>query len=370
MSLYAYVPAYIDNSLTIVDVTNPAAPAFKSNVMGVGLPNFLGGIFDVAVVGNFAYCTCGYGGGGGDYNLTIIDISNPTAPSFVSTLPIGGDQDIRFIFVSGNYAYVTYSYGGTGALPGLSIIDISNPLAPSVVGSMTYIQMGLTGAIIGRPMKQGNYLYIPTFAGGATANDSLIIIDVSNPLAPALTGKLDSTGTADLGNTWGYVSGNYYYYTAVTTTKLSIIDVSNPALPTLKSSLSNALFAGNFGTWKEDNYCYVGAAAGFVVVDVSDVTNPFVAGNVAVSLSAYGVYKSGNFVYTADMSTNKVIIIDVSNPAGPVVAGSLSGAGLPNYLGAASVFILEGSWVPPVPPAVPSMCIDFKGLLDCIGWRF
>jgi len=42
MPKYAYVVAYGDNSLTIIDISNPAAPAFKGNIAGAGAPNYLG----------------------------------------------------------------------------------------------------------------------------------------------------------------------------------------------------------------------------------------------------------------------------------------------------------------------------------------
>jgi len=38
---YAYVAATLDDALTIIDVSNPAAPAFVGSIQGAGAPNYL-----------------------------------------------------------------------------------------------------------------------------------------------------------------------------------------------------------------------------------------------------------------------------------------------------------------------------------------
>jgi rhodanese-related sulfurtransferase len=116
---YAYVAAQGDNSLTIIDVTNPAAPTFKGHIAGVGAPNYLSGPSSVFVSGNYAYVAAQ-----GDNSLTIIDVTNPAAPTFKGH--IAGTAAPNYlnnpysVFVSGNYAYVA-AYDDNS----LTIIDVS-----------------------------------------------------------------------------------------------------------------------------------------------------------------------------------------------------------------------------------------------------
>ena len=372
MANYAYVPAILDNSLTILDVTNPAAPAFKGNIMGAGVPNYLGAIADVAKIGNYCYCGCmGTFFLGGDACLTIIDVSNPALPTFVSTLPIGTSNAYRFVFVSGNYAYVTDFFSG------LYIVDISNPAAPAIVGSILLAALGLgAGAYMGRAYKLGNYCYLHS-AGGDDTDNALSIIDVSNPAAPTLTGSI--SGVANwLGGVWAFPSGNYCYCASTINSSLTIIDISNPALPTFKGNISGAGMPNYLSyiqqLWKEGNYCYCGCVAdGFTVIDVSNPALPTFVSNLGGFNVVNGivVYKTGSQCYIGDPGNSKVWILDISNPAAPAVLGSLAGAGAPNYLNMAAVLAAEGSWVPPPTPYNSPPCIiDFKGLLDCIGWKW
>jgi hypothetical protein len=69
------------------------------------------GVCDVKIQGNYAYCAFFNG-------LVILDITNPTSPTFVSQLYIGGDyanydrRQGQRIFVLGNYVYFTADYWG------------------------------------------------------------------------------------------------------------------------------------------------------------------------------------------------------------------------------------------------------------------
>jgi len=79
---YAYVACYQPgNRLTIIDVTNPAAMAYSGDL---AVPS-LDGAHDVVVEFPYAYVSSHFGTGGGanDGQITIVDVSNPAAPAFV-----------------------------------------------------------------------------------------------------------------------------------------------------------------------------------------------------------------------------------------------------------------------------------------------
>ena len=364
MSQYIYVAATFDNSLTVLDVTDPTVPVFKSNIMGKGAPNFLGAIFDVAKVGNYCYC-CSMGnfypGHPGDGCLTIIDVSDPANPTFVSSLPVGTGPEGKCIFISGNLAYIA------DETTGLYIVDISNPATPFIVGSILHAALGLTstydihgtytGGQLGRPYKLGNYCYLASVAVDRTVDtdNALLVVDVSNPAVPTLAGSI--RGAANhLQGVWVFASGNYAYFAAGLNASgggLTIIDISNPAAPTLKGFIGGA-GAPNFLSecitlWKEGNYCYCGAALdGLTIIDVTNPAAPVFVSNVNGHV-AETVQKRGNYCYTAAPNfANTVNVIDVTNPAASAIVGSISGAGAPNYLNFPVFVGVESSWVPPV----------------------
>jgi len=96
MALYAYVAVGGDNALTIIDVTNPAAPTFKGGIRGAGAPNWLKQAWDVYVLGNYAYVAAH-----NNNALTIIDVSNPALPTLAGSIQgagfpnwLGGPQGV------------------------------------------------------------------------------------------------------------------------------------------------------------------------------------------------------------------------------------------------------------------------------------
>ena len=349
---YAYVAAATDNSLTLLDVSVPATPAFKSHISGSGAPNFLGGAMDIYKESNFCYVGCAdyVGYVGGDSCLTIIDVTDPAAPTFKGTVHFGSGNNLRLVFVSGNYAYCVDCVDSS---KGLHIIDVSNPALPSITGSISLAALGLgTGAIKGRPYKPvGNYVYINSFDhSGLVDNDNaLLVVDVSNPAAPTLAASIRGVANK-VGGAFCFVSGSYIYIGCLMFNTLTIIDISNPLAPTLKGSLRDDINL-NYVTmlYKEGNYCYCGGRSGFTIIDISNPTAPVLKSTLAGFHDTIAVYKDSNYCYVSD--ANRVYIIDVSNPALPSITGSIAGSGAPNYLGT-PIFIATGGY-PPVPPATP-----------------
>lgn len=81
----AYVTANSDSALTVVDISNPAAPVFVGSIQGAGPPNFLGGAVDLQVLGILAFITAP-----DDDALTIIDVTiGPVLPTVASD-PVTG----------------------------------------------------------------------------------------------------------------------------------------------------------------------------------------------------------------------------------------------------------------------------------------
>lgn len=254
---YAYVAArrvnFIDEgALTIIDVANPAAPAFAGSIQGNGAPNFLKMAEGVYVQNNRAYVVSDGNGAPfmGDNALTIIDVTNPAAPALLGSIQSLGAPNwlggARGIFKIGNYAYVNAYYNNGGVLPALTIIDVTNPVAPVFSGSI----QGGWGA---PPWLAGVYgIYVDGgIAYVAAGNDSaLTLIDVANPLAPAFLNSIQDPGGPFLPSTLlsandVFVMGNYAYVVCpaggpAADGVFTIVDISNPAALAILGSISGA----------------------------------------------------------------------------------------------------------------------------------
>ena len=141
------------NGLTIVNIADPAHPAFESKLYSQGYAQ------GIAVSGNYCYLADGTGG------LQVINVSDPAHPAFVSSLPTPGFA--IDVYLEGSYAYIADNASG------LQVINISNPAAPVIVGSFA------TPARARSLMVVGSYCYIAADSSG------LRIVNISDPANPA-----------------------------------------------------------------------------------------------------------------------------------------------------------------------------------------
>ena len=138
---YAYVAAQgclggqpcpnpsVGNDLDVIEIAGPGAPKIVATLRNPAEPSVFGHVTSVAVSGNYAYLTAFY-----QHRLTVVDISNPLSPKLVTSL----DDPTHFTYpadvaISGNYAYVI-NQGSAGPLVA---VDIGNPAEPKVAGSLS-----------------------------------------------------------------------------------------------------------------------------------------------------------------------------------------------------------------------------------------
>jgi hypothetical protein len=178
--------ALVGNSFTVLNVSTPTPTLVTTlhNPTSGPFVNALDHADSVAISGNFAYVTSSYSN-----MLTVIDISNPAAPTIVKAFT---DPAINFpvdVTVSGNFAYVVNQLSTP---PNFTVVDISTPASPKVVGSVT--NGFLNGAY--RIRVHGNFAYV----SGSSAH-SIGVIDISNPTNPTLVAALSDA--AHFNNTTG-----------------------------------------------------------------------------------------------------------------------------------------------------------------------
>src|SRR5437899_580301 len=206
---------------------------------------------------------------------------------------------VTAVAVSGNYAYAAAYYAGT-----LTAVDISNPAQPVVAGAT-----GSTSALINASTVNvaGGYAYVVSKnrngPSGSNTNDdgtgnSLTIVDVStNPAQPSVVGSI--TDAVNLFGAYGVaVSGHYAFVAAqgcltgqpcpntAVGNSFAVIDVASPSSPALVATLKN-----------------------------NSLPSPW-TGTAALS-HATAVAISGNYAYVTAAYSNRLTVIDISNPLSP-----------------------------------------------------
>ncbi|WP_321420665.1 PGF-pre-PGF domain-containing protein [uncultured Methanomethylovorans sp.] len=284
---YSYM-ANGENGLIIADITDVSAPKITGN-------NSTGGVAsDICVSGNYAYVI-------GSNGLSIMSISNPSSPTYVSSYVAGEMSDIA---ISGNNAYIISKDNMEDEdFYSLLIVDITNPVSPTLTG--TYgIGEGGSVAIV------GNYAYVSSGSG-------FMIVDVTDPVAPAFAGSYD------IGNSVNEikVSGNYAYLTGYS---LTILDITNPLTPVLVSTY-------DIGNAQEmdiaEDYVYVinsmsGRNNGVVILNITDPAVPAYVGIYSTTHNAYDIATSDNYAYIADYN-NGLVIVNITNPTTLKVESSI-----------------------------------------------
>ncbi|MFA6105612.1 MAG: hypothetical protein WC725_03410 [Patescibacteria group bacterium] len=308
---YAYITDYNNNSLTIMDISNPASMQLVGRTASAS--KLLNANY-VYVAGKYAYVVA-YGVNG----LAVVDVSDPGAPTtsgFVSDPTLLSQPDK--VYVSGRYAYVS-SNGNNG----LTIVDISNPKKPTIAGSISDATNlgGISGVYV-----VGHYAYV-TFGW---APGGMSIIDVANPASPVVVGHTEHPyyfkGPFSI-----YVSGKYAYVTTKDSNGLAVVNISSSTAPTTTGFTSSTYLKAAVDVQVSGNYAYVGSygvvGGGIAVVDVSNPAAPTTTGGYtsasvgnlnSISVSgkyAYVVARWSNWISSFDLEGANISTANIGNVA-------------------------------------------------------
>ena len=306
---YAYVTDM--EGLLLIDVSNPANPAF------VGTVQTPGEALSLHVADDYAYVTTWsteeYHG---IVNLAIIDISRPENSNSISSLsslfefPNPWASVYWDVYVAGDYAYQTFGWP-----PALRVVDVSDPVSPVMTGfadsnTLNNYFKYKTGSV----HVSGNYAYVPFLEAGMEGGFSawLWIVDISDPQAPVITNSVSVPGGSGV-----YISGPFAYV-AAGGAGMIIIDINDPAVPFIVGSYDTPGSAK--GVYVSGHYAYIAdGTAGLSVIDISDPTAPFLAGNYDTPGPAERLHVSGHYAYLAD-GTAGLSVINISDPTSPFLA--------------------------------------------------
>lgn len=200
--------------------------------------------------------------------LGFVDITNPSNPTLITTLAVGGEP--TSVSVLGNYAFATVWVDGPTVglpapafLPGqLVVVDLSNPAAPTIVGHRDIgyhpdsikvkrvgAQVHAVIAIENEPIVVGSNGLVTSSTDPGNANDvspagliQVVRIEVQNPANSVVTDVALPTATMQAAGCLfpsdpqpEYVAwhGNQVAVTLQENNGIAVLDLTNPNAPQL-----------------------------------------------------------------------------------------------------------------------------------------
>ncbi len=372
-SLYALITSSNDDSVQIIDITNPKTPIIVSSITD-GDVDGNGDTFDqldgaysiiTVTIGSSIYALVGTvpdtfssASSGG---IQIINITDPAAPTAVTSLnrnsdpsfdTLNGVNDIAIVEIDGSTYAVATSAGVFTKTPGIQIINISNPAAPYLISSITpdinngFDELDNPKGVTIVEISGSTYALVANKSG-----DGVQIINISNPAMPIATSSV-TDATADNGSTFDTLDGasdiatvtvgssTYALVTANKDDGIQIIDISNPADPTVVTSIADGdaddngvrydrlLGANKISTVSMGSSTYALVTSirdqSVQIINITDPTAPTAASQVtsielladANDIAIVTVGSSTYAIVTATLA-DAVNIINITDPANP-----------------------------------------------------
>lgn len=289
----------ITNGTSIIDVTNPASPVEVDVIPGPPAPPYEWR--DIKTHLNYAYIISeGTGVGSG---VQIVDLSYlPDSASWVNTYNATFSSSHN-IYIADGYAYVVGTSSG-----GMHILDLSNPVNP--VQTAYYSASGYIHDV---------YVWNDTaYVSSANTYDVVDVSDKSNPQLVSTSAALPGIYAHS-----GWLTEDKQYFIA--TDEFNVRDITVWDLQdrtTWDLVVSNWQMSGTspvHNVFVLGNYVHISYYKdGYVVLDITDPTNPQFAGQYDTYPSsgggtyngAWGVYPylpSGNII-VSDMSTGLYVL--------------------------------------------------------------
>lgn len=267
----------------------------------------------VDVVGDYAYMVRN----GTTSNFIVANISNPAAPSIVSTTTFSGTP--TNIYVSGSYAYVTTSTATTA----LEIVNISNPAAPTLTKSVS-----MTGTAAARGIfVSGNFAYVVRASDTTTGANEFNVVDVATPASAAVVGGYNN----NIQMNEVYVSGtNAYVATSSTTAEMLVINVTTSTAPALAATYNPATALAALTVTGYGNTVLLGMSTTLDAINVTAPTAPARLGTftAAGTINDIDVDITNQVAFLGTASTTgEVQVVNIGTPASMTLAKTVDVTG-------------------------------------------
>ena len=273
---YAIVLAFLDNAISIFDISTPSSPTQVSNMVGTDANgNKLKRAYGLAVA-EFGGKTYAVVVSNTQHSLALVDISTPSSPVYKDHIT-NSDGDyhlntavsVAVATISGTtYAVVT----AAGEIPdGIAIIDIStDPTDLEYIGEM---DDDADKELDGPNGVATTTINGKTYAIVVGQDDGIAIIDISTPSSPVYVGEIEDDADKELeyGRDVEVATINgrtYAFVAAVDDDGLAIIDITTPSSPAYVGEFEDD---SNKGGCTASQVCLDGAR-GVVITTIGGVT--------------------------------------------------------------------------------------------------
>jgi len=251
-------------------------------------------------------------------NFIVADISNPTAPSIVSTSTFSGTP--TNITINGSYAYVTTSTATTA----LEIINISTPSAPTLTKSVS-----MTGTAAARGVfVSGNYAYVARASSTTTGSNEFTVVNIATPASAAVVGGYNN----NIQMNEIYVSGNYAYVaTSSTTAEMLVINISTPTAPTLAATYNPATTLTALTITGYGSTVLLGMSTTLDAINITTPTAPTRLGTftAAGTINDVDVDPTNLFAFLGTSSTTgEFQVINIASPNAMVLTKTVDVTGI------------------------------------------
>ncbi|MBN2532205.1 MAG: chitobiase/beta-hexosaminidase C-terminal domain-containing protein [Spirochaetales bacterium] len=277
---YGYIN-YASNSITIVDLHNPALPRIINTFTISGTFN------DYEIYGDNIYFVKGSDG------ILVMNIEDKQNPVIVTEYPLSGY--ISHVEVAENHLFLAASGQ-------VIVIDITDPAQPVTIGQAA-IPVKPNGSIHGFVL-QNNMIAI-----GSGYEYCFVMFDVSDPASPQMMYHYLPTDIINhlyfSGNTIYVQEGHYFFR------KIDITDVQHPYVKTCidtKLTMNDVFVAGNYA------YAY-DYDEGIKIFDVSDPSSPLFISPLYNEGIVADILVRGTLLYY--VGSGGLTIVDVADPLHP-----------------------------------------------------
>jgi len=290
-------------TLNTLDISNPDRPVYKNSFEIFSDYNF----YPEAMIrlGDLLYIRS-------DYNIAVINISDPLDPFFISEINPVHYNHIMDMCISGDYLYVLDNEDK------FRIFNIENPGGEVLVGTH-YIDYGSSVECT------DDYLY---YMGADINNWPKLFAFSLNP-----DGSLSGDYSTDILNKYGAMrlDGDYIYMSELYDW-FHIIDLSNPAEPVVVKLLQDIPF--NTRIALVNGYVYLQDGDSSIdtvnIIDIDPPEDADVVGSFELD-TLYSYYLDGSTMWSA-AANDGVYGLDISDPLNPTVTVHMDSVYNPDQL--------------------------------------
>ncbi|MCI0513057.1 T9SS type A sorting domain-containing protein [candidate division KSB1 bacterium] len=203
----------------------------------------------------------------------------------------------------------------------LAVIDVYNPLQPALIAQVETGGNAAEGVV-----TSGTYAFVGDYGLG------LVVYDISNPANPTKVAGIDSLTSAE----GIYLNAPYLYLACGG--KTNIVNITDPIKPVFVSRMFSNGWHQNGNA--RGNYAYIcDWDLGLEIFNISNLSNPTYVGNLSVKGRGLNrLIFNGNFGY-ASVADTGLAVIDFTNPAAPSLITVMDTPGTPRSVSFGAITI-------------------------------